>query len=229
MQDTPPMSGCWLRLNWPMDNLSGHWIWPFVCFDHFLSRLAPGCFAQNPIFCLDQDQTVSAIAGGPRFPWAVQHVPKAMRPVPYAKDLCPLPSARRPHVLTSECLQLWLPLHGCESTSNAPSSLTPDDIWQIAIVMGKSWEESTLAAYGSGLLNFHVYCDQKGIPEHQCAPTSPVLIHAFISALAASGKWHIALLSLLALVWLTRVLCLDWALHGLTNDLCVWWARQIQM
>jgi len=37
----------------------------------------------------------------------------------------------------------------------------------------------------------------------------------------SSGKCHIALLSLLALVWLTRVLCLDWALHSLTNDLHV--------
>jgi len=52
--------------------------------------------------------------------------------------------------------------------------------------MGKSWEESTLAAYGSGLLNFHVYCDQKGIPEEKHAPASPLLIHAFISALTGA-------------------------------------------
>ena len=54
------------------------------------------------------------------------------------------------------------------------------------MVMGKSWEVSTLAAYSSGLLNFHVYCDQKGVPEDQHAPASPVLIHAFISVLAGT-------------------------------------------
>jgi len=69
---------------------------------------------------------------------------------------------------------------------SAPANLTPDDIRQITVVMGKSWEESTLAPYSSGLLNFHVYCDQKDIPEDQCAPASPVLIHAFISALAGA-------------------------------------------
>ena len=67
-----------------------------------------------------------------------------------------------------------------------PSNLTPDDVRQIAIVMGKSWEESTLAAYGSGLLNFHVYCDQKGIPEEEQAPASPILINAFVSSLAGA-------------------------------------------
>ena len=67
-----------------------------------------------------------------------------------------------------------------------PSNLTPDDVCQIAIVMGKSWEESTLAAYGSGLLNFHVYCDQKGIPEEEWVPASPILINTFVSSLAGA-------------------------------------------
>jgi len=69
---------------------------------------------------------------------------------------------------------------------SAPANLTPDNIRQITVIMGKSWEESTLAPYSSGLLNFHVYCDQKDIPQDQLAPTSPVLIHAFISALAGA-------------------------------------------
>jgi len=59
-------------------------------------------------------------------------------------------------------------------------------------------------AYGSGLLNFHVYCDQKNIPENERALANPVLISAFISSLtgAYSGStidnyvygiwaWHI--------------------------------------
>ena len=79
-------------------------------------------------------------------------------------------------MLASERLQHWLPLHGWESALNTMSSLTPDDVHQIAIVMGKSWEELTLAAYGLVLLNFHVYCDQKGIPGVGHMPASPVLI-----------------------------------------------------
>ncbi|KIJ99708.1 hypothetical protein K443DRAFT_101747 [Laccaria amethystina LaAM-08-1] len=121
-----------------------------------------------------------------RFPRVIQVTPKAAKPARYTKDLCPLPSPRRPHVLASERLQCWIPLHGRESAENTPSNLTPEDVRQIAVVIGKSWEESTLAAYGSGLLNFHVYCDQKGIPEDQRAPASPILVNAFISSLAGA-------------------------------------------
>lgn len=121
-----------------------------------------------------------------RFPRALQHTPSTAKPARYAKDLCPLPSPRRPHVLASERLQSWIPLNGRESAEVPPSNLGPEDIRQIAIVMGKSWEESTLATYGSGLLNFHVYCDQKEVPEDQRAPASPLLISAFVSSLAGA-------------------------------------------
>jgi len=46
-------------------------------------------------------------------------------------------------------------------------NLTAADIQQISVVIGKAWEESTLVAYGSGLLNFHMFCDQKSIPEEE--------------------------------------------------------------
>ncbi|KIJ90262.1 hypothetical protein K443DRAFT_116846, partial [Laccaria amethystina LaAM-08-1] len=123
---------------------------------------------------------------GERFTHTVQFTPKAGRPTRYAKDLCPLPSTRCLHVLASERLQLWTPLHGRETARNVPTNLSPEDIHQISVVIGKSWEESTLAAYGSGLLNFHVYCDQKDIPEDQRAPASPLLISAFVSSLAGA-------------------------------------------
>ena len=121
-----------------------------------------------------------------RFPRAVQPMPNVARPARYMTDLCPLPSPRRPHILASERLQHWIPLHGRETAENAPSTLSPEDVCQIAIVMGKSWEESTLATYGSGLLNVHMYCDQKGIPEDKHVPASPLLINAFISSLAGT-------------------------------------------
>ena len=63
-----------------------------------------------------------------RFPCTVQHTPKPAKPAPYAKDLCPLPSTRHPHVLASERLQGWMPLHGCKSVTRSPANLAPDDI-----------------------------------------------------------------------------------------------------
>ena len=70
--------------------------------------------------------------------------------------------------------------------------------------MSQAWAEGTREAYGSGLLTYHLYCDDKEIPELQRAPTSHVLLSAFISELAGaySGKtisnyvygvraWHI--------------------------------------
>ena len=121
-----------------------------------------------------------------RFVGVIQHTPQPGKPARYAKDLCPLPSLRRPHVLASERLQRWLPMNGRESTRAIPSNLTAADVQQISVVIGKSWEESTLAAYGSGLLNYHVFCDQKGIPEAERAPASPTLIGAFVASIAGT-------------------------------------------
>jgi len=123
---------------------------------------------------------------GERFTHTVQFAPKAGKPTCYAKDLCPLPSTRRPHVLASKRLQLWTPLHGHKTTRNMLTNLSPEDIRQISVVIGKAWEESTLAAYSSGLLNFHVYCDQKNIPEDQHMPASPLLISTFMSSLTGA-------------------------------------------
>ena len=79
-------------------------------------------------------------------------------------------------------------MNGREATRSIPSNLTAADVQQISIVIGKSWEESTLAAYGSGLLNYHVFCDQKGIPEEERAPASPTLIGAFIASIAGTDS-----------------------------------------
>ena len=121
-----------------------------------------------------------------RFAGVIQHMPQAGKPARYAKDLCPLPSLWCPHVLASERLQRWLPMNGHESTRAIPSNLTAADVQQISVVIGKLWEESTLAAYGSGLLKYHVFCDQKGIPEAKRAPASPTLIGAFIASIIST-------------------------------------------
>jgi hypothetical protein len=43
-----------------------------------------------------------------------------------------------------------------------------------------------LAAYGSGLLNYHVFCDLKSIPEEERAPVNLTLISAFIASIAGA-------------------------------------------
>jgi len=50
--------------------------------------------------------------------------------------------------------------------------------------MAWAWQDSTLSNYGSGLLVYHVFCDDCKIPEDQHAPAAPILINSFIATLA---------------------------------------------
>jgi hypothetical protein len=67
-----------------------------------------------------------------------------------------------------------------------------------------AWEEEMRISYGAGLLMWHCFCDEKGIPEAARAPATQPLLSAFVAYLAAaySGKtisgyvsgvraWHI--------------------------------------
>lgn len=47
-----------------------------------------------------------------------------------------------------------------------------------------AWSENTKGVYGSGLLAYHVWCDQKKIREEDRAPANGSLINAFIASLA---------------------------------------------
>ena len=70
--------------------------------------------------------------------------------------------------------------------------------------MVHAWEEDTRVSYGAGLLMWHCFCDEKGVPEESRAPATQALLSAFIAHMAAaySGKtiagylngvraWHI--------------------------------------
>ncbi|PPR02753.1 hypothetical protein CVT26_009464 [Gymnopilus dilepis] len=128
------------------------------------------------------------------------------RPAPYADDLRPRPSDLRPHVLARDRLRLWRPLSARNTLDNngVPTNLGDQDLDRIKEVLEGAWEEGTREGYGSGLLVFHVFCDQKSVPEEQRAPASKVLIMSFIATIAGaySGKtisnyvqgvraWHI--------------------------------------
>lgn len=131
---------------------------------------------------------------------ALPHTVKPSKPMPYQADLTPIPSALRPHCLAKERLRFWRPR--TTQPLGPPGSET--DLARILDVMSHAWEEGTRESYGSGLLVFHVFCDKKGVPEHDRAPVSQLLLSTFISHLAGSysGKtlknyfygicaWHI--------------------------------------
>jgi len=56
--------------------------------------------------------------------------------------------------------------------------------------MVHAWEEDTREAYGAGLLMWHCFCDDRGVPEPERAPASQALLSVFVAHMAAaySGK-----------------------------------------
>jgi hypothetical protein len=67
-----------------------------------------------------------------------------------------------------------------------PINLHAGDLEHVKDILELSWEESTRALYGAGLLVYHVFCDCKAIAESHRAPASPVLIAAFVSTIAGA-------------------------------------------
>jgi len=141
--------------------------------------------------------------------------PASSSPAAYSINLTPRPSFLHLHCLGRECLRLWRPIQA-RSTRDGEGqtvNITDANLEHILDVMSQAWEEGTREAYGSGLLMFHVYCDNKVIPETQRAPVSKILLSTFISELAGaySGKtisnyvygvraWHI----LHGVMWLLK-------------------------
>ncbi|KDQ18900.1 hypothetical protein BOTBODRAFT_170888 [Botryobasidium botryosum FD-172 SS1] len=83
-------------------------------------------------------------------------------------------------------------------------NLSAEDLELIDGLMPHAWTQSTRESYGAGLLNWHVFCDEKEVAEEQRAPASSILVTSFIAMLAGcySGKtisnymsgiraWHI--------------------------------------
>lgn len=101
------------------------------------------------------------------------------QPSPYKPSLTPSPSPLRPHVLAKHRLTAWTP------ASRAPANPL-DEEERVRQVLSAGWDESTLRAYGSGLLSFHVFCDTKNISEEDRTPTSANLLSLFIAALAGT-------------------------------------------
>ncbi len=82
-------------------------------------------------------------------------------------------------------LRLWKPLHTFTGSATAPFNSTEDQE-HTKDLMSNAWQETTRATYTTGLLTFHVFCNQKGVDEAAQALASTDLIVAFISAMAGS-------------------------------------------
>lgn len=67
----------------------------------------------------------------------------------------------------------------------APSLDLPDeDVERMIEVMCCGWAKGTMTTYGSGLLVYMVFCDDRGVPEHMRCPASTILLTLFISRCA---------------------------------------------
>jgi hypothetical protein len=104
----------------------------------------------------------------------------------FPNNLTPAPSPLRPTCPSTDRLRLWKPLQ--PFTNAIPHSSLPneEERERIKDLLTNAWRESTRASYATGLLTYHVFCDEKGIDEVARAPASTDLIISFISAAAGS-------------------------------------------
>jgi hypothetical protein len=64
-----------------------------------------------------------------------------------------------------------------------PINLSESDLQHILEVTSRAYAESTARTYGTGLLIFHIFCNQKDIPEVQCTSANHLLLSSFIATL----------------------------------------------
>ncbi|KIK98420.1 hypothetical protein PAXRUDRAFT_52962, partial [Paxillus rubicundulus Ve08.2h10] len=97
--------------------------------------------------------------------------------------LCPSPLC--PSCKARDWLLLWVPIKP-RSILDSKATLSLIDMQRIYSVIAHAWADSTKETYGSGLLAFHIFCDNKNIPKLERPPAVPSIISAFISNLAGS-------------------------------------------
>jgi hypothetical protein len=96
----------------------------------------------------------------------------AAQPRSYRSALTPRASPLRPHCLARERLLLWVPgiVRSRLDHTGVQVAVTDSDLDRILVVIAHSHALSTRETYGSGLLVFHVFCDERNIPKHQRCP-----------------------------------------------------------
>jgi hypothetical protein len=88
----------------------------------------------------------------------------------------------RPSCAAGDRLRLWRPLKSGRSDLFS----TPEEMERIILLVSCGWKPGTRELYGSGLLAFHIFCDNQQISEMNRGPASIALLQSFVSALAGS-------------------------------------------
>jgi len=117
------------------------------------------------------------------------HSTRAIRPAPFSNALRrQTTSILRLHVRARERLTAWKPTSSRDAldSEGRSTNLVVADLSRIKELISGSYELSTLESYGSGLLIYHVFCDEKQIAETQRAPASPVLMASFVATIAGA-------------------------------------------
>ncbi|KAG2039346.1 hypothetical protein BDR03DRAFT_860214 [Suillus americanus] len=109
-------------------------------------------------------------------------------PQPYKQGLVPLLSQLQPHCLARDQMKQWFPLElRIANMQNGDSlAILDEELQRVLTVMNMSWALSTRECYGAGLLVFHVFCDERNIPEEQCYPVDTRTMLNFVSSCAGS-------------------------------------------
>ncbi|KAF8812716.1 hypothetical protein BYT27DRAFT_7086270 [Phlegmacium glaucopus] len=125
-------------------------------------------------------------------PIAITSAPLSKKPHSYQPDLTPSASELHPHCPACDRLHLWKPLlswsgHNIEGFTE----VTEADLDRVITVINSSWQPSTQEAYGTGLLVFHVFCDQQNIPDPatglpNTSPADQLLMLTFVSSCTGS-------------------------------------------
>ncbi|KAG2091354.1 uncharacterized protein F5147DRAFT_823190 [Suillus discolor] len=109
-------------------------------------------------------------------------------PLPYKNGLTLIPSLLHPHCLARERLKLWFPLESraASGTDGRILAILEEDLERVLTVMNLSWAVGTQECYGTGLLVFHVFCDERKVPESQRCPVDTRTLLNFVSSCAGS-------------------------------------------
>ena len=111
--------------------------------------------------------------------------PTVRGPAPYQQHLTPAPSHLRPHCLAKDRLRQWAPAPLVLGQAGTPGSSGVEQE-RVKDTMLHAWEEDTRVSYGAGLLMWHCFCDVKGVPESERAPTTQALLSTFVAHLASA-------------------------------------------
>jgi hypothetical protein len=95
-----------------------------------------------------------------------------------------VPSPLRPHVLSSDRLEMWSTPHTSTYNDNLHSNLSSDAVSTLLHILLASLDIATRRNYGSGLLRFTYFCDEQHTPEASRMPASETLLSAFCASWA---------------------------------------------